>query len=113
MSIVAKFAISNSMLTDADSPRLMSFLPELDGNAVCSTTVNAVDDPQEIYISWCRRARGRFADLLIRPDEIDVQYGEYDKDGLPHLTTNVQPIHPEALMELHGALTADHRERLQ
>lgn len=76
-------------------------VPQLGAMAVCSAEVEIVDFPDEIHVSWCRPEIGRYAELWLTADEIEIQYGEWDDDHNPYTITERKPIHPEALMELH------------
>lgn len=79
-------------------------VPQLGDMAACSATVEIVDYPSEIQVSWCRPERGNFAELWLTAEEIEVEYGAWNENHDPYTTTERAPIHPEALMELHEAI---------
>lgn len=90
--------------TNGEPAELCGIVPELGDMAVCSMNANEREAPQEIRITWCRPEINRHADLWLTPTDIDVEYGEWDENHDPYIIRDREPIHPEALMELHQAI---------
>jgi hypothetical protein len=92
---------------DGQPAEFVDDIPELGNYAACSTAAEKINDPEEIHIAWCRPERDRSASIWLTAEGIDVQYSSWDENLEPVTITDRQPIHPEALMELHEALTTN------
>ena len=102
------------LVESGDQAAYINVVPELGDLATCSTAADAIDDPQEIHIAWCRPERSRVAEFWITPADAQVQYFTWEVNpdsryGVPdtHKITERQPVHPEALMELHETLVTN------